>query len=444
MLMCLLLIQFIVATYRLLPDNRKQHIIFVTPAYPPFVGGGERYIRSLGQAIKAAGHHLTVVTSTALSEQDFWSHNAHLPETVQTEDDDGVTVIRCPLRPLSGGSAILMGIRKSMGALSYLPATKPILQKLARFFPQLPEMPPILSETMASADLVHGFNLSWEGPLMAAWQMARQQKRPFVVTPFAHLGDKHGGRAAINSTMPHQLEMLSSAEAVLTLTNVSKEGLIRYGVPANKLTTIGGGLDPIPETWPAEAELRQKFGLSGRYVLFVGRATADKGVFTAAEAVLLANQQGHELTLAVAGRVTDDFTRFYERLSLDEQTRIRPLGAVSEADKHGLLDACELLLLPSRADSFGIVLLEAWAHRKAVIGARAGGIPGVIDENITGLLIPFGDANALCAAVLRLLTNPQLSQTIGIAGYNKLIDQYDWATVADTVLAAYYKLLPQS
>ena len=59
---------------------------------------------------------------------------------------------------------------------------------------------------------------------------------------------------------------------------------------------------------------------------------------------------------------------------------IRPLGILDEGEKHAILEASTMLLLPSHSDSFGIVILEAWAHGKPVIGARAGGIPGVIDD----------------------------------------------------------------
>jgi len=86
--------------------------------------------------------------------------------------------------------------------------------------------------------------------------------------------------------------------------------------------------------------------------------------------------------------------------------------------------------------AFGIVLLEAWQHRKPVIGARAGGIPDVIKHEQNGLLVPFGDAKALAAAIRRLLEEPDWAATLGESGYDRL-GQYAWDRTYATLLEAY-------
>jgi glycogen synthase len=113
---------------------------------------------------------------------------------------------------------------------------------------------------------------------------------------------------------------------------------------------------------------------------------------------------------------------------------------VPEAEKHTLLQASTLLLLPSRTDSFGIVILEAWAHGKPVIGSRAGGIPGVIDEGHNGLLVDFGDMAGLTQAIQHLLNDETLRRTLGQHGRAKLTTHYTWARVADQVLAVYQQV----
>lgn len=427
-----------------LPSKRSLRIVFLTPAYPPFVGGGERYVRSLAQALMAAGQQLTVITSSATAEQDFWSPNPTLPPQTTVENDDDIIVIRCPLRPWIGGALTLGAWRKAMALLSFSVASEPLLRYMMRQFPPIRSLSEEAAKVLSTADVVHGFNVSWEYPLVSGWRLARAHQLPFVATPFIHLGTAYGDRVAINSTMPHQLRVLRTAEAVLTLTTVGKSGLVAYGVPEEKITAIGGGLDKLPESWATAEVLREKFALSGRYALFIGRTTYDKGALHAAEATLSLNEQGHQLTLVLAGRTSPEFERFYRRLPAHKRPLVRLLGNISEQDKHGLLNAAEMLLLPSKADSFGIVILEAWAHHKPVIAAQAGGIPGVIDDGENGLLVPFGDTAALTQAMSSLLTNPALSRTIGAAGYTKVTKQYGWLQVAARVLNCYHSLVLES
>jgi len=82
------------------------HILFVTPAYPPFPGGGERYVRALADNLVQRGHRLTAVTSTAQLEKHFWQGGE--PQSLQSEQDNRITVLRCPLNPMPGGRAGLL------------------------------------------------------------------------------------------------------------------------------------------------------------------------------------------------------------------------------------------------------------------------------------------------------------------------------------------------
>jgi glycosyltransferase involved in cell wall biosynthesis len=413
-------------------------LLYVTPAYPPFAAGGERYIRSLAQELARQGHEIVVVTSAAAAEPAFWQGAA----VGSPERDGPIEVIRCPLRPFTGGRAALMFRRKLMVLVSALPGdqTRPLL-KLARSFPPIQSLEETLARLPRRFDLVHGFNLSWEYPLVAGWDYARSQSLPFVATPFAHLGVTGRDRVARNSTMDHQRHVLADADAVLTLTPLEKEGLARHAIPADRMSVLGGGMDPLPEPADAEAVLRQR-RLEQPLLLFIGRLTFDKGAIHAARATLLLRQRGLRATLALVGQPTAEFSRFYRQLPAEAQAYIRPLGLVSEPEKHALLSATRLLLLPSRSDSFGIVLLEAWAYGKPVVAARSGGIPGVVNDGQDGLLAPFGDVPALASAAARLLTDPAEGAKLGATGRARLERDFNWRLVAERALAVYRQLLP--
>ncbi|MDA0242568.1 MAG: glycosyltransferase family 4 protein [Chloroflexi bacterium] len=411
-------------------------LLLLTPAFPPFHGGGERYVAALGHALAAQGAAVTVLTSTAEREADFWDGTAITPTTEAQEGS--LRLLRCALRPCPGGRAGLMVWRKLMvvAGLAGGSAAVPLLLRLMRRVPALTQLECVLDQLAGQIDIIHGFNISWEYPLVAGWQAAHQWGIPFVATPFAHLGAEHGDKVARNSTMPHQLAALRGAAAVLTLTNVEAEGLAGYGVSPSRLHPIGGGLDPLPTGLEEETAVRERFGLPARYAIFIGRASYDKGAVHAAQALLQVGQ-----TLVLVGQLSPEFERFYGQLGSAERALIRPLGPQDEATKHSLLRASQFLLLPSRTDSFGIVLLEAWAHGLPVIGARAGGIPGVVTDGQTGVLVPFGEVAVLAEASERLLADESWRQELGRNGRSQLAHHH-WPTIGRRVMSLYEAVLP--
>lgn len=411
-------------------------IALVTPAYPPLPGGGERYVAALANSLAQRGYPITVLTSGATAETQLWSGTAQdrPAETVE----NSVRVIRCPIRPFPGGRRGLMLWRKAMVVLSSLPGDQtPVLSRMAA------QVPPILGmgEALAAlneVNLVHAFNLSWEGGLVAADEFCRRRGLPLVVTPFAHLGTGKGDRVARNSTMDHQLAIMRRSARVLVLTSVEREDLIEYGLPVERIDVIGGGVDPLPESGlgrePASVAL---YDLPPVYGIFIGRLSFDKGAIHAAEAVRLLRLSGEEVALLLVGATTPEFDRYYNRLSAADRRAIRSLGLIGETEKQHLLAGARFLMLPSRSDSFGIVILEAWANGVPVIAARAGGIPGVVDDGENGLLVPFGDVPELAAAAGRTLADPAWARGLGENGRRKVAAQYNWESVTARVLSHY-------
>jgi glycogen synthase len=410
--------------------------LFLTPAFPPFPGGGERYVQSLALALSDRGHSITIVTSHAQREAEFWRPS--LKEVTVEKLTPRVDVVRCPLKGFTGGRAGLLAWRKLMVLLSALPGNQSrLLMRMAAYVPPISGLAEVLAQLAQPVDLIHLFNLSWEYPMVEGWRLARRRRCPLVVTPFAHLGSRRHDRVARNSLMDHQQRILRDAGAVLTLTTIEEEALVRIcGLKRPRVRTVGSGLDPLPATLPVPATM-SRYRLQEPFILFIGRLSYDKGAIHAAEAVLALQRRGVTTTLVLVGQVTPEFHRFYRRLGAEQRLAIRPLQVLPEEEKHALLSKATMLLLPSRTDSFGIVLLEAWAHGKPVIGARAGGIPGVIDEGKNGLLVDFGDVSGLIEAIEQLLTNHSLRVAMGQKGQQKNASHYNWSLVVDRVLQSY-------
>ena len=418
-------------------------ILCLTPSYPPKIGGGERYAQALAEAAAVAGHDVTVVTTDIADNADFWRwhpERRNAPPTLALEH--GVRVIRYPAIGLPCGWTALTLWRKAMVLLGSLGAwTAPLLERMSRRIPSIRGVESGL-KSLPACDLVHVYNLSWEYPLILGWRLARQRGVPLIVTPFAHLGANVSARVTRNITMPHQLQVLRDAAAVLALPSAEAEGLIALGLDPNRIHAVGSGHDTTPRVSRASPSLLKE--IEGSLVLFVGRISHDKGAICAADAIRELNRKRSDLvSLVMLGPIDRSFTRYYARLSAAERAYVRLVGPVSEEDKHAFLDRSEMLVLPSRVDSFGIVFLEAWSHGKPVIGARAGGIPGVIDDGVDGLLVPWGDVRSLAGAIRALLDDPEQARAMGAAGRLKTQTRYTWPAVYGLVEGIYEKALAE-
>ena len=103
-------------------------------------------------------------------------------------------------------------------------------------------------------------------------------------------------------------------------------------------------------------------------------------------------------------------------------------GAVSNDLLPAYYDGCDVFVLPSVKEGFGIVFLEAMSHGKPCIGARAGGVPEVIRDGVTGVLVdPSKLATEVPEAILRLLTEPALCETLGANGRAALESNFSFA-----------------
>ncbi|HEY6042186.1 MAG TPA: glycosyltransferase family 4 protein, partial [Anaerolineae bacterium] len=104
----------------------------------------------------------------------------------------------------------------------------------------------------------------------------------------------------------------------------------------------------------------------------------------------------------------------------------------------------DVLAMPSRTDSFGIVFLEAWFYGKPVIGARAGGVPEVIDDGRDGFLVNFGDTDMLARRIAQLLDDRVLAQEFGAAGREKVLQNWTWDKIYPQIETLYHQVSGKS
>ena len=178
------------------------------------------------------------------------------------------------------------------------------------------------------------------------------------------------------------------------------------------------GIEPTA-TFAAFMDLEPFFGtppapLPERPVaLFVGVLERYKAVDVLAEAWRLAASQVPEATLHIVGRGT--LREVPTRLLADLPRQTRWTEALPAAEVARALDESTLLVLPSRSEGLGRVVVEAFCRGRGVVASNVGGIPDLVTDGETGVLVPPGDASALAGALVRVLQDRELAERLGSA-----------------------------
>jgi glycosyltransferase involved in cell wall biosynthesis len=123
--------------------------------------------------------------------------------------------------------------------------------------------------------------------------------------------------------------------------------------------------------------------------------------------------------------------------------RVRFLGVMAHAEIAPLLGDLDIFAMPSRREAWGVAAAEASAVGLPVVASRVGGIPEIVVDGETGLLVPAEDPDALAAALDKLLADPELCAQMGRAGRARIEAEYRWDACVDTMEAVYAGMLPR-
>lgn len=182
-------------------------------------------------------------------------------------------------------------------------------------------------------------------------------------------------------------------------------------------------------------------GLGGRYMLCVADFRDDKAIdvlLPAAQPLLAADP---ELTLILVG--DGPLRRELEELAstLGIRDRTLFLGTQGAFEVTYLLHGCELLVLPSRMEPFGIAIIEAMACRKPVVASAIGGIPEIVEDGVTGILVEPENHQALSAALRRVLSDSDLRRTLADNGHALVMHRFCTAHNGAAYLKAFASVL---
>jgi glycogen synthase len=419
------------------------NILHVIPRYLPARGGAEQYLAEVSQRLAAAGHGVTVLTTDVYDMERFWTGEGRRV-SLGTETLCGVRVVRVPASHLPGVRLTYPALRRGLSLLSALRLVPTSwLHLLSRGAPYTPALRRWLADCDEPFDLVGGFGITFETLLEAALGYARTRDLPFVICPFTHLGAGPApGSDALSRfyTMRHQVDLARRSSAVIAVTGTERDFYAGRGVAPSSILISGPGVTPEEVLGGDPARFREHHNLSGPIVASLSTLMYDKGTVHLIEAVRKLWRGGRDLHLVLAGTLLQQFRDYLAGLPKADRERLTVLGPVDDAEKRDLLAAANIFAMPSRTDSFGIVYLEAWLYGKPVIGARTWGVTDVIADEEDGLLVPFGDVDALAAALSTLLHNPERRAALGAAGRAKVYAGHTWAKKVPQIEALYAQL----
>ncbi len=168
----------------------------------------------------------------------------------------------------------------------------------------------------------------------------------------------------------------------------------------------------------------------GLTALFVGRMAGVKGVPILIEAIAQLAEKYPDLTLRLVGDGPDRTELEAEVAKRGLQNRIVFLGYRSQTEVAEELARTDVFVLPSFAEGVPVVLMEAMASQVPVLTTRIAGVPELVEDGVSGQLVPPGDVSAFADALDTLLSDGGLRQRYGAAGRAKVVTEYDAAQEA--------------
>jgi glycosyltransferase involved in cell wall biosynthesis len=399
----------------------RLRLCFLSQNYPPGPFGGIAvWTQTLATALAARGHEVSVITRT----------NGH----PRVDLEDGVWVHRVPQR--------------------YHPG---------RATPPLPDLPQLITDWAYSAfdevlririrrglDLVsapiwdvEGVACLADGSLPVVTSL-HSTYRLILPSKKKWLEDEAFRRLHVDKLIAAEAWLLERSPMILA----NSEAILRDIEAAYGIVLDRARVRVVPHGLALEAPVALPPREPGCRILFVGRFETRKGIDVLAEAIpaVLAAHPEARFVLVGDPDVDEDgrgptHRRRIEALVARFPGRVEVTGAVPRDRLVEEYARADVFVAPSRYESFGLIFLEAMMHGLPCIGTRAGGIPEVVEDGVTGLLVPPDDPAALADALARLAGDPALRARLGQAGQAAYRGRFTAAHMAEAAEATYAGLV---
>lgn len=201
---------------------------------------------------------------------------------------------------------------------------------------------------------------------------------------------------------------------------------------ARKVTYVHNGLDPSRYRHASKS-----VGVPKPYLLSVCRHVHKKGIDTLLHAFVAIRREFPSLALALVGNGPLLETHKALARTLGIEDAVSFIGNVAHDEVSCFFEDCTLFVLPSRAEPFGLVLLEAAYHKKAVVCTAVGGVPEIMTNNQNGLLVQPDDPPAIATKIIELVRDPKRAHALGTRAYQTLMTRFLWKDRIHDYIAIY-------
>jgi glycosyltransferase involved in cell wall biosynthesis len=389
-------------------------IICPTYWYPQYASDTQAtYVHDINRHLAARGHTVTVITPGD-------------PSLPATDAFDGVEVVRFPMElpPDLTYGRVAQSRVSMLGKLARLAVMAHYLEAQYRATVGLARE--------RNAQVVHAHWAIPTGP--AATLAGRRLNLPCVIT-------MHGGDVYVNPEQGYDFPTrwyvrpalrwtLRHAGALTAITEDCRQHALRAGAPADSIRLVFNGTD-LQRFSPAAGGSGDALHRFGPHMIFACRQLFPrKGIRFLIEAAARLKPRFPDLKLVLAG---DGFERpelvhLAERLGITSDVTF--LGWIPNAQLPPFYRAAAISVIPSLEEGFGIPAAEAMGCEIPVVASDAGGLPEVVENGVTGLVVPRGDVDALSEAIALLLNDPERRRRMGRAGRERALRLFDWDRTA--------------
>lgn len=370
-------------------------VLELTQRFPPALGGVENHVWHLAEGLRQRGVEVEVFT---------------------TDLQKDIPIERLP---------------DSTPSFAY-PVRRFTTVKVASLPHALGNVAPAMLSGVLSGrwDVVHAHAYGYF-PTLAAAVNKLLDRSALVITPHSDPGRPTPEKRAFDRVVP--MATLRRANRVIALTESERRYLESLGVEPGRIAVIPNGVDMVefgsmcprpPDRGPVT-------------ILFAGRCYPDqKGLEVLMHAMALLHGET-EIQLRIVG---EDWGGHAVVRSLAESLELgSQVTLVGKLDRPSLLEEflrADVFVLPSLFDSFPIAVLEAMAAALPVVATRVGGVPDVIEDGRTGILVAPGDPNGLAHALRRLAHEPETRRTMGQKGQDRA-RSFSWDEILTRIQEVY-------